>query len=260
MNNFYELFTVEGDSDLFHVFRFDERNESYDNLPSHLAKKLDSTFDFADSPSTCDDYADTNWTTPILITVILDVLNELKNEFDLNGKASDLFLAKAREATSAIVEATFNLKYLSNEPYIYVFKNITEQECFQLILIDGNCRVNTFRKSQDGDARILRDCVWELMWSLGIRNSYLEHHSSDDLKELGIVNDDYQKFHRENVRKKIGSYISDSKESWIVENGLNSARKYENKIALNESDYIEIIELIVLIKIKTLEIFKKRYE
>ena len=52
MNNFYELFTVEGDSDLFHVFRFNTRNESFDHLPSHLAKKLENTFDFIDSPST----------------------------------------------------------------------------------------------------------------------------------------------------------------------------------------------------------------
>lgn len=260
MNNFYDLFTIEGDSDLLHVFRFDARNDSYEKLPSHLAPKLVAMYDFIDSPSTCDDYADTDWNTPILITVVLDVLNELKNEFDLNGKASDLFLAKAREATSELIEATFNLTYLSNEPFIYVFKNITEKECFQLILIDGNCRVNTFRKSQDSDARILRDCVWELLWSLGVKDSYLEDHSSSELNELGIVDDDYQKFHRENFRKKIGSYISDSKESWIIENGLISARKYEEGYDLNEKEYIEILELIALVKIKASEVFKKRYE
>lgn len=260
MNNFYELFTIEGDSDLFHVFRFDERNESYDKLPSHLAKKLEGTFDFTDSPSTCDDYADTYWEAPILITVVLDVLNELKNEFDLNGQLSDLFLAEERASTTNLIQDTFTLKYLSQEPFIYVFKNITEKECFQLILIDGNCRVNTFRKSQDSDAKILRDCVWELMWALGIRDSYLGYHSSAELNELGIVNDDYQKFHRENVRKKIGSYISDSKESWIVENGLNSARKYQEKKSLKDSELMEILELIVLIKNKALEVFKKRYE
>ena len=260
MNNFYDLFTIEGDSDLFHVFRFDARNDSYEKLPSHLAPKLVGMYDFTDSPSTCDDYADTDWNAPILITVVLDVLNELKNQFDLNGQLSDLFLAEERASTTKLIQDTFTLKYLSQEPFIYVFKNITEKECFQLILIDGNCRVSTFRNSQDGDARILRDCVWELVWSLGVKDSYLEDYSSSELNELGIVDDDYQKFHRENVRKKIGSYISDSKESWIVENGLNLAQKYQEEKVMKDSELMEILELIVLIKIKALEVFKKRYE
>jgi hypothetical protein len=126
MNNFYELFTVEGDSDLFHVFRFNTRNESFDHLPSHLAKKLENTFDFIDSPSTWDYYADTDWSTPILITVVLDILNELKNEFDLNSKVSDSILAEARENSNAIIERAFNLTYLSNEPFIYVFKKVVQ--------------------------------------------------------------------------------------------------------------------------------------
>jgi hypothetical protein len=260
MNNFYELFTVEGDSDLFHVFRFNTKNKSFDHLPSHLAKKLDSTYDFSDIPSTWDDYADSDWSTPILITVILDLLNELKNEFDLNSKVYDSLLAEAREKSNAIIEGAFNLTHLSDEPFIYIFKNITEQECFQLILIDGNCRVNTFRNSQASDARILRDCVWELMWSLGVRDSYLEYYSSVELNELGIVDDDYQKFHRENVKNKISSYLGESRESWIVENGLFSARKYEEGYELKGSEYLEILELITLIKIKTSQVFKKRFE
>ena len=187
-------------------------------------------------------------------------MNELKNEFDLNSKVYDSLLAEAREKSNAIIEGAFNLTHLSDEPFIYIFKNITEQECFQLILIDGNCRVNTFRNSQASDARILRDCVWELMWSLGVRDSYLEFYSSVELNELGIVDDDYQKFHRENVKNKISSYLGESKESWIVENGLISARKYEEGYELKGSEYLEILELITLIKIKTSQVFKKRFE
>lgn len=260
MNNFYDLFTIEGDADLFYVFKFEARNDSYDNLPSNLAKKLDSIFDFTNSSSTCDDYADTHWDTSVLITVVFDVLNELKNGFDLDGQLSDLILARAKQISTTPIKQAYTLPFLSKEPFIYVFKNITEQECFELLLIDGNCGLSTFRKSQASDAKILRDCVWNLMWALGTRYSFYEEYSSAELMDLGIMNDDFLKFHRENVRKNISSYVSNSKESWIVENGLNSVKKYQEGCALKDSEVFEIFDLIVLIKTKTSEVFKKRFE
>lgn len=259
MNNFYELFTIEGDSDFFYVFRFDEQNKYFDNLPSHLTKKIDSKFDFTDSPSTCDEFADTEWDAHVLITVIFDLLNELRNQFDADGKISDLILDNTRTASGRTL-APLSLTELSREPYVYVFKNLSEQECFQLLLIDSNCRLNTYRKSQVSDAKIIRDCVWNLLWALGTRESFFEGYSSIELEEIGIHNPDIQGHHRECVRKNIGTYLSDSKESWIVENGLNSVRKYEAGYALSDSEIKEILELIILIKIKTSEVFKKKFE
>jgi hypothetical protein len=258
MNNFYELFTIEGDSDLFYVFRFDEQNKYFDDLPSHLAKKLDGTFDFTDAPSSSDEYADTDWSVSVLITVVLDVLNELKNEFDAEGQITDSILDSNRTSSGRTL-APLTLNYLSPEPFIYVFKNITEQECFQLLLIDGNCRLNTYRSSQASDAKLLRDCVWNLLWALGERDSFYEYCSSAELEEYGISDGDIQRFHRELVKMKFGSYVSESKESWIVENGLNSVRRYEEGYSISESELREILELIVLIKIKTSEVFNKKF-
>jgi hypothetical protein len=259
MNNFYELFTIEGDSDLFYVFRFDQRNKFFDDLPSHLSKKLVTTFDFTDCPSTSDEFADEEWDAHILITVVFDLLNELKNQFDVDGKITDLILDSNRK-TNGRTLAPLTLVELSSEPYVYVFKNLSEQECFQLILIDGNCRLNTFRASQASDAKILRDCVWNLMCALGVRDSFYKYYSNDELKEFGIQDNDIQKYHRDRVKKNIGSYVSDSLETWVIINGLNSVRKYEEGFSLSDSELREILELIILIKINVSEIFKKKFK
>ena len=273
MNKFYDLFTVEDDADFLYTFRFDQRMMDFDTLPSHLASRLVGVYDFTDFPSSFDCYADVDADTPILLTVIFDLLHDLENELDVKQR----FLAvnanfNGLRSTEIIIAAPI---YLSSEPYIYVIKNLTYQECLELILIEGNCRINTFRKSQDGDARIFRDCVWNLLWGLNSRHSFYDGMDREELVELGIDPDNIFEHHCKIVQQKLGSYVVASEDSWIVANGLKCAQKMakgqirtwdlQNPAHLyipdfTDGDVMEVLKLVRLIKRLAKDQFKKRFE
>lgn len=277
MNNFHELFTVEGDIDYFYSFRFDERNKSFDNLPSHLASKLIHAYDFTGCSSRDIEYSseeeNENVETSALITIVFDWLNDLENEMDVKQRFLSVnanFNGEMREIIQ-IEKPTF----ISLEPYLYIFKNLTYQECFQLVLIDGDCRVNTFRRSQDDEARIFRDIVWNLLWGLNLRYSCYDDLDLQELEGLGIDPEKILEHHCQIVQQKVGSFIASSADSWIVANGLKSVLKVakgrittwaeQNPDAyyipdFTDADLMEVLELIRLIKRLAKEHFKKRFE
>jgi len=273
MNKFYDLFTVEDDADFLYTFRFDERMMDFDTLPSHLASKLVDVYDFTDYPSGDDCYASGDESTPILLTVIFDLLHDLEIELDVKRQFLSVNVNFNGDKRDVIrIDAP---TFLSSEPYLYTFRNLTYQECFELILIEGNCRISTFRKSQDGDARIFRDCVWNLLWGLNRRHSFYDGMDREELVELGIDPDNIFEHHCKIVQQKLGSYVVASEDSWIVANGLKCAQKMakgqirtwdlQNPAHLyipdfTDGDVMEVLELVRLIKRLAKDQFKKRFE
>ncbi len=273
MNTFYEIFTVEDDSDFLYTFRFDQRMMDFDTLPSHLASKLVEVYDFTDYPSGDYCYSKGDESTPVLITVIFDLLCDLESELDVKQQFLSVnanFIGAKRNVIGISAPTS-----LSSEPYLYIFRNLTYQECFQLVLIEGNCRINTYRKSQDGDARVFRDCVWNLLWGLKRRFSSYEDMNREELVELGIDPDNIFEHHCKIVQQKLGSYVVASEDSWIVANGLKCAQKMakgqirtwdlQNPAHLyipdfTDGDVMEVLELVRLIKRLAKDQFKKRFE